>query len=150
LHWQGALGENTSPLEIEVDRFYGVLAESGLYGSIQHHELSINATSNYRYEVTSSSFASQIYLFNRERSRFFRSWNLNADSNLSPDIFENPLVKNMDFDLSVGSFPLNSSDAVPDEFLNPGAGSPVGDGLYEIRGYRIFGETVSAPAEEPS
>jgi hypothetical protein len=151
LRWQGALGENLQPQEIEVDRFYGVLAENGLYGSVQHHVLSIDSNSVYRYEVTSSGFASQIHLHQYEKessSRWARwVWMLREDSNATPDVFEDRLTGGLASQLSLGSFPLGISDADRWNYVNSTEGPLIGDGLYEIRGYQILGGTDTEPVE---
>jgi hypothetical protein len=142
VHWQGSLGENPQSEELEIGRFYGVLAQNGLYGSVQHHNLAISASSFYRYEVSSIGFAPQAYVFNS----YFED-----DTDDRPEVFENELYALGNYSLTIGSYPLGLVDAWPYDWINTNPPASIGDGLYEIRAYRLFGRPVTAaPGEEPS
>ena len=148
LRWDGLLGEDPEPRQIEVDRFYGVLSDFGLYGSIQHHDPAIISASIYRYEVVSGSFPPQVQMFDRDPSRFFSRFARTTDGDADAGAFANLLSADLDYSLSIGSEPLDTFSAGPGRNINFEPELLFGDGLYEIRGYRIL-EPIEFEPDNP-
>ena len=134
-------GESPAPVEREIDRFHGVLADNFLYGSVQHFDLDIRESGTYRVEASASGFVPEVYLV-----RFGAL----GDRNESPSIAESGLFADDEYSLSIGQAPLESYDAGRFDNRNFSEGpSELGNGLYEIRVYRVYdGTPIDEEPEE--
>ena len=140
IQWQGELGENPVAEEVEVTRYYGVLNENRRYGSIRAHAVEVNATDDYRIEVTSASFDPYIAL--RRNSVTL------SDSNSSPSIIERELDPTSRYSLYIGTNPLREFDLLYGRYVNElSSDFGIGDGLYEIRVFRKIGDPIEVTTD---